>query len=139
MLESRTGRSRIECTTDAVFLEKPQYYDLIIDLISYAPTEHRARPGRQLAIKEPYARRPTYRLSTIRFTWSDVKLTELDRILQLDADTNGIAHAHRASSPDWAWADAWGVYEDVCVVCAGLCSGLWRSGNDNGTGGSRDQ
>ncbi|KAH9168538.1 hypothetical protein EDB89DRAFT_1855427 [Lactarius sanguifluus] len=138
--ESRTGRGWIACTTDAVFLEKPQYYDLIIDLTSYAPTERRARPGLQLAIKEPYARRPTYRLSTIRFTWSDVKLwTELDRILQLDADTNGVARAHRASSPVWAWADAWGVYEDVCVVCARLCSGLWRSGNGNGTGGSRDQ
>ncbi|KAH9025915.1 hypothetical protein EDB84DRAFT_1611676, partial [Lactarius hengduanensis] len=140
--ESRTGRGWIACTTDAVFLEKPQYYDLLIDLTSYAPTERRAttRPGLQLAIKEPSARRPTYRLSTIRFTWSDVKLwTELDRILQLDADTNGVARAHRAPSPVWAWADAWGVYEDVCVVCARLCSGLWRSGNDNGTGGSRDQ
>ncbi|KAH8985050.1 hypothetical protein EDB86DRAFT_3105849 [Lactarius hatsudake] len=138
--ESRTGRGWIACTTDAVFLEKPQYYDLIIDLTPYAPTERRARPGLQLAIKEPYARRPTYRLSTIRFTWSDVKLwTELDRILQLDADTNGVARAHRAPSPVWAWADAWGVYEDVCVVCARLCSGLWRSDNSNGSNGSRDQ
>ncbi|KAH9169740.1 hypothetical protein EDB89DRAFT_2072598 [Lactarius sanguifluus] len=129
--ESRTGRGWIACTTDAVFLEKPQYYDLIIDLTSYAPTECRARPGLQLAIKEPYARRPTYRLSTIRFTWSDVKL--------LDADTNGVARAHRGLSPVWAWADAWGVYEDVCVVCARLCSGLWRSDNGNGSSGSRDQ
>ncbi|KAH9052330.1 hypothetical protein EDB87DRAFT_1797946 [Lactarius vividus] len=145
--ESRTGRGWIACTTDAVFFEKPQYYDLIIDLTSYAPTERRAtaRPGLQLAIKEPYARRPTYRLSTIRFTWSDVKLwTELDRILQLDADTNGIARARarRASAPVWAWTDAWGVYEDVCVVCAKLCSGLWRGGgsvSSNGSSGPRDQ
>ncbi|KAH8986826.1 hypothetical protein EDB86DRAFT_2230338 [Lactarius hatsudake] len=57
--------------------------------------------------------------STVRFTWSDMKLwTELDRILQLDADTNGVARAHRASVPVWAWTDAWGVYEDVCVVRA---------------------
>ncbi|KAH8980082.1 hypothetical protein EDB92DRAFT_2107324 [Lactarius akahatsu] len=142
--ESRTGRGWIACTTDTVFLEKPQYYDLLIDLTSYAPTERRAtaRPGLQLAIKELSARRPTYRLSTIRFTWSDVKLwTELDRILQLDADTNGVARAraHRASAPVWAWADAWGVYEDVCVVCARLCSGLWRSDNSNGSSGSREQ
>ncbi|KAI9433131.1 hypothetical protein H4582DRAFT_1820081, partial [Lactarius indigo] len=145
--ESRTGRGWIACTTDAVFLEKPQYYDLVVDLTSYAPTERRAtaRPGLQLATKESYARRPTYRLSTIRFTWSDVKLwTELDRILQLDADTNGVARAraHRASAPAWAWTDAWGVYEDVCVVCARLCSGLWRrngSGNGNGSSRSRDQ
>ncbi|KAH9025912.1 hypothetical protein EDB84DRAFT_1563882 [Lactarius hengduanensis] len=77
---------------------------------------------------------PTYRLSTIRFTWSDVKLwTEFDRILQLDADTNGVARAHRVSSPVCAWADAWGVYEDACLICAR------RSDNSNGGSGSRDQ
>ncbi|KAH9012265.1 hypothetical protein EDB84DRAFT_968373 [Lactarius hengduanensis] len=44
-------------------------------------------------------RKPTYRLSTICFTWSVVTLwSELDRILQLDADTNSVARAHRASS-----------------------------------------
>ncbi|KAH9027388.1 hypothetical protein EDB85DRAFT_2148529 [Lactarius pseudohatsudake] len=44
-------------------------------------------------------RKPTYRLSTICFTWSVVTLwTELDRILQLDANTNSVARAHRASS-----------------------------------------
>ncbi|KAH9023832.1 hypothetical protein EDB85DRAFT_1989478, partial [Lactarius pseudohatsudake] len=44
MLErgSQTGRGWIACTTDAVFLEKPQYYDLTIDLTFYAPTERRA-------------------------------------------------------------------------------------------------
>jgi len=73
--ESRTGRGWIACTTDAVFLEKPQHYDLVIDLTSYAPDRRAtARPGLQLATKEPDARRPTYRLSTVRFTWSDVKL-----------------------------------------------------------------
>ncbi|KAH9052235.1 hypothetical protein EDB87DRAFT_1835957 [Lactarius vividus] len=100
-----------------LFLEKLQYYDLIIDLTSYAPSEccATAHPGLQLTIKEL----PTYRLSTIHFTWSDVKLwTELDRILQLNADTNGITHAcaHHASAPVWTWTDAWGVYEDVCVI-----------------------
>lgn len=73
--ESRTGRGWIACTTDAVFLEKPQYYDLVIDVTTYASERlATARPGLQLAIKEPYTRRPTYRLSTVRFTWSDVKL-----------------------------------------------------------------
>ncbi|KAH8995786.1 hypothetical protein EDB86DRAFT_3077345 [Lactarius hatsudake] len=56
--ESQTGCGWIARTTDAVSLEKPQYYDLI-DLISYAP---------------PSA---------------------------LDADTNGITRAHRASAPVW--------------------------------------
>ncbi len=73
--ESRTGRGWIACTTDAVFLEKPQHYDLVIDLTFYAPDRRAtARPGLQLTIKEPCARRPTYRLFTVRFTRSDVKL-----------------------------------------------------------------
>jgi hypothetical protein len=146
--ESLTGRGWIACTTDALFLEKPQHYDLVIDLTTYASERlATARPGLQLVIQEPSSRRPTYRLSTVRFTWSDVKLvrmsfhrtstfvlnpvttqwTELDRILQLDADTNGVARV-RAS---WTWTDAWGVYEDVCLVCARLCSGLWRADNNN--------
>ena len=58
--------------------------------------------------------------------------TELERILQLDEDTNGVARA-RAPPAIWTWTDAWGVYEDVCLVCARLCSCLWRN---NGSGSS---
>jgi len=48
---------------------------------------------------------------------------ELDRILQLDADINGSARA-----PPSLWTDAWRLYEDVCLVCAGLWTGrAWRS------------
>src|SRR5712672_137810 len=48
---------------------------------------------------------------------------ELDRILQLDADINGSARA-----PPSLWTDAWRMYEDVCLVCAGLWTGrAWRS------------
>ena len=76
--ESLTGRGWIACTTDALFLEKPQHYDLVIDLTTYASERlASARPGLQLAIKEQYARRPTYRLSSVRFTWSDVKLVRV--------------------------------------------------------------
>jgi hypothetical protein len=79
--ESRTGRGWIACTTDALFLEKPQHYDLVIDLTTYASERlASARPGLQLAIKEQYARRPTYRLSSVRFTWSDVKLVRAPHI-----------------------------------------------------------
>ncbi|KAF8264681.1 hypothetical protein EI94DRAFT_1737889 [Lactarius quietus] len=127
-------------TTNAVFLEKPQHYDLVIDLITYAYERlATAHLGLQLSMKEPYARRPTYRLSTLCFTWSEVKLwTELERILQLDADPNGVART-RTPPALWTWTDAWGVYEDVCLVCARRCSGLWRSSdtdndNDNDNG-----
>jgi DENN domain-containing protein 11 len=103
--ESETGRGWVACaffrelctfafltvffshvgTTDAVFLEKPQYYDLVIDMTSFSP-ERASRPGLQLSVKEPNgrSRRPSYRLSTIRFTWSDVKLVRSQ--LQSPAD-----------------------------------------------------
>jgi len=93
--ESETGRGWVACaffgelctlifphrsfphvgTTDAVFLEKPQYYDLVIDMTSFSP-ERASRPSLQLSVKESNgrSRRPSYRLSTIRFTWSDVNL-----------------------------------------------------------------
>ena len=94
--ESTTGRGWIACTwyfqwavvllviisptpslgtTDALFLEKPQYYDLVIDMTTFSP-ERSSRPNLQLSVREPNgrSRKPSYRLSTVRFTWSDVKL-----------------------------------------------------------------
>ena len=66
-------------TTDAVFLEKPKYYDLVIDMTTFSP-EWASRPALQLSVREPSGRslRPSYRLSTIRFTWSDVNLVRLE-------------------------------------------------------------
>ncbi|KAH9014293.1 hypothetical protein EDB85DRAFT_2157513 [Lactarius pseudohatsudake] len=87
---SRAGRGLKACMIDAVFLEKLQHHHLVIYL-TYAPHEYNTSySGLLLAIKEPYARRLAYCLSTVRFTWSDVKL--------LDTDTNGVACTHRASS-----------------------------------------
>ena len=37
--ESAKGRGWIACTTDAIFMEKPQYYDLIIDLTTSTPNK----------------------------------------------------------------------------------------------------
>lgn len=75
--EAQTGRGWIACTTDAIFLEKPSYYDLLIDLTTSTPnkatrpTFHSSKP---IAPPPSSAKVPTYRLSTIRFAWSDVKL-----------------------------------------------------------------
>lgn len=112
-------------------------------MTAFSP-ERASRPILKLSIRNPdgHSRRPSYRLSTVRFTWSDVKLVrnpyypfyddanpirqwnELDRILQLDADTSGSAHA----APPSLWMDAWRLYEDVCLVCAGLwAGGPWRN------------
>ncbi|KAI0292962.1 hypothetical protein B0F90DRAFT_1811880 [Multifurca ochricompacta] len=138
--ESTTGRGWIACTTDAVFLEKPQYYDLVIDMTTFSPERAYSRPSLQLSVKEPstlngrVSRKPSYRLSTIRFTWSDVKLwNELDRILQLDADanTNSSSSFTRRAPPAQLWRDAWRLYEDACLVCAGLWAGAWPSNGNN--------
>ena len=91
--ESTTGRGWIACasffkelslefiltvgTTDAVFLEKPQYYYLVIDMMTFSP-KRASCPGLQLSVRSqmvtPKSRRASYHLSTIRFTWSDVEL-----------------------------------------------------------------
>ncbi|KAL1942164.1 hypothetical protein VTO73DRAFT_6228 [Trametes versicolor] len=132
--ESKSGRGWIACTTDSIYLDKPSCYDLLIDLRSATPntrpTFHISKP-----VEPPSGRGPSYRLSSIRFTWSDVRLwTELDRILQLDSEgsldvccdpshCNGKGHA----GPSSTWTDVWRVYEDVCVMCAGLWMGAWRN------------
>ncbi|KAJ7812298.1 hypothetical protein B0H14DRAFT_3090505 [Mycena olivaceomarginata] len=144
--EGESGRGWVACTTDALFLEKPSCYDLLIDLTTSTPnkatrpTFYASRP-----VQPPPPRGPTHRLSVVRFSWSDIKLwNEINRILQLDSSS---AHASpcclgtpsasgkpNKGNPITAWTDAWRVYEDVCVVCAGLWMGLgaWR-GNSLGS------
>lgn len=64
-------------TTDAIFLEKPSYYDLLIDLTTSTPNKA-TRPtfysSKPLPSQPGNTRAPTHRLSTTRFAWSDVKL-----------------------------------------------------------------
>ncbi|KAF8635765.1 hypothetical protein AX17_003864 [Amanita inopinata Kibby_2008] len=135
--ESQTGRGWIACTSDALFLEKPAYYDLLIDLTTSTPNKA-SRPtfytSKPTASSGSSSRVATHRLSTIRFAWSDVKLwNELERILGLDHDS---AARHTCCGPPLSdgksakllstWPDAWRVYEDVCIICAGMWMGSWR-------------
>ncbi|KAI0631800.1 hypothetical protein C8Q77DRAFT_160475 [Trametes polyzona] len=138
--ESKTGRGWVACTTDSIFLDKPSYYDLLIDLRSATPntrpTFHIPKPVEQ----QPNGRGPSHRLSSVRFTWSDVRLwTELDRVLQLDSEgsldvccdpSHHTGKGHSAG-PSSAWTDVWRVYEDVCVMCAGLWMGAWRTSSSS--------
>ncbi|OCH89520.1 hypothetical protein OBBRIDRAFT_888367 [Obba rivulosa] len=132
--ESEKGRGWIACTTDAIFLEKPTYYDLLIDLRTATPntrpTFYVSKPVEQLS-----PRGLSHRLSVVRFTWSDVKLwTELDRLLQIDAADHphdaccdpSRSNGKRARGSSSTWTDVWRVYEDVCIMCAGLWMGSWR-------------
>ena len=71
--ESKSDRGWIACTTDSIFLDKPSYYDLLIDLRNATPN---TRPAFYIPkpIEHPSGRGITYRLSSVRFTWSDVRL-----------------------------------------------------------------
>ncbi|PPQ88359.1 hypothetical protein CVT25_002105, partial [Psilocybe cyanescens] len=135
--ESRKGRGWIACTTDAIFMEKPSYYDLLIDLTTSTPSKM-TRPtfysSKPVSPQPGSSRGPSHRLSSMHFAWSDVKLwNEIDRILRLDSDD---ASHHTCCGPAsespvksrsiTAWTDAWQVYEDVCIICAGLWMGSWR-------------
>jgi hypothetical protein len=82
-------------TTNTLFMEKLQYYDLIIDMTSFSP-ERASRPALQLSEREPNgsSRRPSYRLSTISFTWSDVKMVCTPRFLVNPlCDKDGITYS----------------------------------------------
>ncbi|KAI8969537.1 hypothetical protein BD414DRAFT_503180 [Trametes punicea] len=132
--ESKSGRGWIACTTDSIFLDKPAYYDLLIDLRSATPN---TRPTFHVskAVEQPNGKGTIYRLSSVRFTWSDVRLwTELDRLLQLDSEDSldtccdPSLHTSRGQNTHGSsWTDVWRVYEDVCVMCAGLWMGAWRN------------
>ncbi|KAJ7641307.1 hypothetical protein FB45DRAFT_354788 [Roridomyces roridus] len=140
--EGNSGRGWVACTTDAIFLEKPSCYDLLIDLTTSTPNKA-TRPTFYTSRPVPVSpgssrpRGPTHRLSVVRFSWSDVKLwNELNRVLSLDASHHDHSCCSLSSlegkppksplSPITAWTDAWRVYEDVCVICAGLWMGSWR-------------
>lgn len=136
--EGTTGRGWIACTTDAIFLERPACYDLLIDLTTSTPSKT-SRPtfyvSKLVASQTPGPSSPVYRLSVTRFAWSDVRLwNELDRILHLDSDYSSHHFCCGSSSdPELKaklvppWTDVWRVYEDVCIICAGLWMGSWRN------------
>ena len=68
--ESKSGRGYIACTTDAIFLDKPLYYDLVIDL-RFATTNTRPAFFVSRPVELPSRCGPSFRLSSICFTWRD--------------------------------------------------------------------
>ncbi|KAL1744728.1 hypothetical protein HDZ31DRAFT_37922 [Schizophyllum fasciatum] len=119
--------------------QAPAYYDLLIDLTTSTPNKASRPTFYSSRLQQEGSSRPVAKLSTIRFAWSDIKLwNELDRILALDDSASHHSGCHCApSSPPGAapgdkprfvtaFTDVWRVYEDVCVVCAGLWMGGWR-------------
>ncbi|KAF6747535.1 hypothetical protein DFP72DRAFT_1016174 [Ephemerocybe angulata] len=139
--EGSGGRGWIACTTDALFLEKPAYYDLLIDLTSVGvsssstvafTTSKRKKKKGPKENKKPvhYKRVPS------RWAWSDARLWgELDKVLRAPPNSSSTYTAFGekpgpAASGAGAWlADAWQLYEDVCLVCAGAWMGTLRTRN----------
>lgn len=73
--ESVDGRGWVACTTDAIFLEKPECYDLLVDLtVTPSRGGRPAMASPKTSSCESSARGDKYKLCTVRFTWSDVKL-----------------------------------------------------------------
>ncbi|KAI0791253.1 hypothetical protein C8Q75DRAFT_805607 [Abortiporus biennis] len=154
--EDKSGRGWVACTTDALFLERPQYYDLLIDLTTASPPSgSNGRFARPTFYSPKIGGESTgsgrQRLSVVRFTWNDVKLwTEMDRILSsttqpcccsslLSASASTLsASKQRSGAPNVggalsSWTDMWKVYEDVCVLCAGIWMGSWRNSPSGGS------
>lgn len=72
-------RGWVACTTDAIYLEKPSLYDLLIDLTTSTPSKT-SQPTLYLSRPTEWAeggegRR--HKLSQVRFTWSDVKVVSI--------------------------------------------------------------
>jgi hypothetical protein len=143
-------RGWVACTTDAIFLEKPSCYDLVIDLTTSTPYKT-SRPTLYLSrptewTEDGKGRR--HRLSPVRFTWSDVKVVsilciigfshlftltqwaELERLLERHVtDDHSCCEPHPKATGESssAWTGIWRVCEDVCIICAGLWMGTWRN------------
>ncbi|KZT57990.1 hypothetical protein CALCODRAFT_517068 [Calocera cornea HHB12733] len=131
--EGEKGKGWIACTTDAIFLERPQLYDLIVDMstvprfasapsTSSEPTSLPPRPTFFVStrIQHPTKPKDTHVLRPARFTWSDLPFwSTLDRYFP--PDPAGLTAANKG------WQDPWRMYEDVCTMCAGMIAGNWRA------------
>ena len=60
-------------------MEKPSYYDLLIDLTTSTPKATRPTfySSKPVVSQAGSSRGPTHTLSTIRFAWSDVRLASI--------------------------------------------------------------
>lgn len=77
--ESDCQRGWVACTTDAIYLEKPSLYDLVIDLTTSTPSKN-SRPTLYLSRPTEWTEDGSgrnHKLSQVRFTWSDVKVVSV--------------------------------------------------------------
>lgn len=96
--EDNCRRGWVACTTDAIYLEKHSLYDLVIDLTTSTPSKT-SRPTLYLSqptewTEDGKGRR--YKLSSVRFTWSDVK------VVSIFASPDCHPYSRRCSGPSWS-------------------------------------
>jgi hypothetical protein len=115
-------------TTDAIFLEKPALYDLLLDL-TVSTTSRNSRPDFYIPARVSGSK--SLRLQTARFTFSDLRVwCTLDQILQADAAETVVDGASAENGTSGRWTDPSRLYEEVCILCAGL----WMGGCRHTTG-----
>ena len=91
-------RGWVACTTDAIYLEKPSLYDLVIDLTTSTPSKS-SRPTLYLSRPTEWTedgRGQSYKLSQVRFTWSDVKVVSVFVLILCNL------YSHGYSGPSWS-------------------------------------
>ncbi|EJT98131.1 hypothetical protein DACRYDRAFT_118884 [Dacryopinax primogenitus] len=127
--EGEKGRGWIACTTDAIFLERPQLFDLILDMTTTPRSASSSstssepapppRPNFYISTRIPHPLKPkeTHILRPAHFAWSDLPFwSSLERYIPPEG--------HPVNK---SWQDPWQMYEDVCMMCAGMFVGSWRS------------
>lgn len=104
-------RGWVACTTDAIYLEKPSLYDLVIDLTTSTPSKTSC-PTLYLSLPTEWAedgKGRNHKLSSVRFTWSDVKVVSiLCRRIFVDIHLYGSGRG---------WSDCWcGMWQMITIV-----------------------
>ena len=123
VLQAEDNRSRgwIACTTDAVYLEKPSLYDLVIDLTTSTPSKS-SRPTLSLSRPTEWSedgRRRNYKLSQVRFTWSDMKVVSI--FVPTDCDSCSRWHSGQS------WNDCWHAIQRTTTIVVNLIQNSRRS------------
>ncbi|KAF8321111.1 hypothetical protein DL93DRAFT_2152373 [Clavulina sp. PMI_390] len=103
---SQNGQGWIACTTEKLFLEKPQLYDMVIDLTTPPAPASRPLLFQSYPTSPPSSSPATYRLRPIAPTFSDIYLwlqtIKTSHIFQQELSQNGSQHVITAS-----WENFW--------------------------------
>jgi hypothetical protein len=89
--ESDCQKGWVACTTDAIYLEKPSLYDLVIDLTTSTPSKS-SRPTLHLSRPTEWSEGGNgrnHKLSQVRFTWSDMKVVSVLVLTKCDSYSLG--------------------------------------------------